>query len=139
MMRKKTTLLLGMLTLFVSATLLTHSVVSATSVPTASELVIAQKRSVASDEQQITKAILQDNQPISPQAPIKVDKIAIISPYALAIVLIGEHGGGMSALMKKQGVWQVIGGGGGAVDERNLVELGVPRQTARALMQKIGE
>lgn len=138
-MRQKTKLLLGMLTLFISATVLTNSIVSATSVPTASELVIAQRRNAADDEQQIIKAILQDNQPISPQAPIKVDKIAIISPYALAIVLVGEHGGGMSALMKKQGVWQVIGGGGGAVDERNLVELGVPNQTARTLMQKIEE
>lgn len=111
-MKKQTKLLLGMFTVFIVTTLLTHSIVTATTVPTAGELVIAQRGSLTSDQQQITKAIILDNQPTPPQAPVKVNKIVIAGSFALASVLIGEHGGGMAALAKKPDGWQVIGGGG---------------------------
>lgn len=123
----------------VLATMIPLNLPLSASTPTKAQTsVVAKNQRVSkSDLQQINKAILQDNQPISPQAPVTVRKVAVVSPYALAIVLIGEHGGGMSALMKKQGVWQVIGGGGGAIDEKYLVELGVPPKIANQLMRQI--
>jgi len=141
-MNKKTKLLLGILTtaLVITATSTVNSFVNTSVAVGTPAFVIAQKQSnIASDRQQIVKAILKDNEPISPQAPIKVKKISIVEPYAVAIVLVGEHGGGMSALMKKQGVWQVIGGGGGAFDDKYLAEIGVPPEIARKLMQQIEE
>lgn len=92
---------------------------------------------LAVDKTEITQAVLQDNQSGSPQASARVDEIAVDGPYAIAIVLFGEHGGGMAALEKKQGVWKVVGGGGGAFDDKYLVEIGFPLETARALMQQI--
>ncbi len=139
-MDRKTQLFLGLFTVALVVTTIfpINSLVSA-SVPAKAPIsVLAQRqRSRASDIQQITKAVLQDNQPISPQAPVKVDEVKIVNSYAIAIVLIGEHGGGMSVLQKKQGIWQVIGGGGGAVDEKYLVELGVPSSTAQQLIGQI--
>ncbi len=139
-MNRKTQILVALftITLILTTVFPFNSPLSASTPVKSSTNIIVQKQRVSkSDLQQINKAILQDNQPISPQAPVKVDKVAVVSPYALAIVLIGEHGGGMSALMKKQGVWQVIGGGGGAIDEKYLVELGVPSKIANQLMRQI--
>lgn len=136
-MKKQTKLLLAMFTLVVVATLLTNSIVSATTVPTRSELIIAQRGSLTSDQQQITKAVILDNQPISPQAPVKVNKIAITGSFALASVLIGEHGGGMAALAKRQNSWQVIGGGGGWMVLNDLVKLGIPYRSAEILLGQI--
>lgn len=136
-MKKQTKLLLTTFTLVVVATLLTNSIVSATTIPTKSELVIAQNRSLTDDEQQITKAVILDNQPISPQAPVKVNKIAIAGSFALASVLIGEHGGGIAAVANKQHSWQVIGGGGGWLVLNDLVKLGIPRRSAEILLEQI--
>lgn len=136
-MKKQTKLLLAMFSLVVVATLLTNSIVSATTVPTKSELIIAQRGSLTSDQQQITKAVILDNQPTPPQAPVKVNKIAIAGSFALASVLIGEHGGGMAALAKKQNNWQVIGGGGGWMVLNDLVKLGIPHRSAEILLGQI--
>lgn len=136
-MKKQSKLFLAMFTLVVVATLLTNSIVSATPVSTTSEIVIAQRGSVTSDQQQITKAVILDNQPISPQAPVKVNKIAIAGSFALASVLIGEHGGGIAALANKQHSWQVIGGGGGWLVLNDLVTLGIPRRSAEILLGQI--
>lgn len=140
----KTKLLLGMMTalLVLTTSVVARSLVGeevSTRPPTA---VFAQIRGsdqggVAVNKTGITQAVLQDNQPVSPQAPVKVDEIAIDGPYAIAIVLFGEHGGGMAALKKNQGVWKVVGGGGGAFDSKYLVEIGFPPETARTLMQRI--
>lgn len=139
-MDRKTQLFLALFTIALVITTIfpTKLLVSAAVPAKAPTSVLAQQqRSRASDIQQITKAVFQDNQPISPQAPVKVDEVKIVNSYAIAIVLIGEHGGGMSVLQKKQGIWQVIGGGGGAVDEKYLVELGVPPSTAQQLIRQI--
>jgi hypothetical protein len=140
-MSLKTKLLLGLMaTILVVITSGNNSFGNASINPKAPAITVAQRhRNIANEQQQIIKAILQDNQPISPQAPVKVKRIAIVEPYAVAIVLVGEEGGGMSALMKKQGVWRVIGGGGGAFDDKYLAEIGVPPETARKLMQQIEE
>lgn len=139
-MNRKNQLFLGLFTIALVITTIfpTKSLVSASVPAKAPTMVIAQQqRNRTSDIQQITKAVLQDNQPISPQAPVKVDEVKIVNSYAIAIVLIGEHGGGMSVLQKKQGTWQVIGGGGGAIDEKYLVDLGVPSSTAQQLMRQL--
>lgn len=139
-MDRKTQLFLGLFTIVLVITTIfpTKSLVSAAVPVKAPTMVVAQQqRNRTSDIQQITKAVLQDNQPISPQAPVKVDEVNIVNSYALAIVLIGEHGGGISVLQKKQGVWQVIGGGGGAIDKKYLIELGVPPSTAQELMRQL--
>lgn len=137
---KKRLVLMGFVTTIVLTTTIvtTNSFVSASVTSKTSPVVIAQKqRNVATDEQQIVKAVLLDNQPISPQAPVRVDKIAIAGSFALASVLIGEHGGGMTALAKKQDGWQVIGGAGGWMVLNDLVKLGIPRRSAQILMEQI--
>ncbi len=129
---------------FVAAIVLTTTIVATNSFVGASvtsitpSVVIAQsQRNTGTDEKQIIKAVLLDNQPISPQAPVRVEKIAIAGSFALTSVLIGEHGGGMAALAKKQDGWQVIGGGGGWMVLNDLVKLGIPRRSAQILMEQI--
>jgi len=96
----------------------------------------AQQSSTTADEQQIIRVALQVNSSSPGIAPARVDKVAISSPYALASVVFGE-GGGMVVLAKKQGTWQAIGGGGGWLVSTELEELGIPRQTAQLLLQRI--
>lgn len=104
-----------------------------------SPIIVAQNQGnmTSHDQRQITLVILQNNQPFSQQAQVKVDRIAIVDDYAVAIVLVGKHGGGMSVLKKAQSGWQVIGGGGGAFDDKYLIQIGIPPETAHQLMQRI--
>lgn len=143
-MMMKTKLLLGMTTtlLVLATSVVARSLVGQKVLTQPPAAVVAQiqggdQGGVAADKTEITQAVLQDNQPVSPQAPITVDEIAIDGPYAIAIVLIGEEGGGMAALVKSQDVWEVVGGGGGAFDSKYLVEIGFPPEAARTLMQQI--
>ena len=64
-----------------------------------------------------------------------VKRTSVEGNYALATWTWGEAGG-QSILAKKQGRWQVLSSGGGAVDVTTLKEVGIPEQTARILMQK---
>ena len=70
----------------------------------------------------------------TPEQPI-VKRTSVAGNYALATWTWGEAGG-QSILAKKQGRWQVLSSGGGAVDVATLKEVGIPEQTARILMQK---
>jgi hypothetical protein len=70
----------------------------------------------------------------TPKQPI-VNRTTVEGNYAIASWIWGEAGG-QSILTKKQGRWQVLSAGGGAINLTTLKEVGVPDQTARALMQK---
>ena len=70
----------------------------------------------------------------TPDQPI-VRRTSIEGNYAVATWTWGEAGG-QSILAKKQGRWQVLSAGGGAVDVTTLKEVGIPEKIARALMQK---
>lgn len=65
----------------------------------------------------------------------RVYRTTIEGNYAIASWLWGEAGG-QTILIKKQGRWQVLRSGGGAVDVGTLKTAGVPEKTARTLMQK---
>ena len=95
------------------------------------------QQNATTDKQQIIRAIQLDDQPAPPQAPARVDDLVIESPYAIATILYGEEGGGMAALKKEQGIWKVVGGGGGAFNSTYLVELGFPPKTAQSLMKRM--
>lgn len=105
-------------------------------------IVIAQNRgSSAQDKQLITKAVLEDdrrnNSNVASAVPLQVKQIAVNNSYALATTIIGEHGGGVAVLKKKQGNWQVIGGGGGWLILKDLEALGIPRNSAQVLLERI--
>jgi hypothetical protein len=70
----------------------------------------------------------------TPQQPM-VKRTTVAGNYAIATWLWGEAGG-QSILAKKQGRWQVLSSGGGAVDVATLKGAGVPESIARTLMQK---
>jgi hypothetical protein len=70
----------------------------------------------------------------TPEQPI-VRRTSIEGNYAVATWTWGEAGG-QSILTKKQGRWQVLSSGGGAVNLATLKEVGIPEQTARVLMQQ---
>lgn len=86
-------------------------------------------------QSQITEAIVHDNASFT--VPTKVDQIVIDGPYALAVFLVGEHGGGMAVLMQKPAGWEVLSSDGGAFDSRDLVGFGFPPETARSLLQRL--
>jgi hypothetical protein len=132
----KTKFLVLILSLFFFASWTIKTLASSTNI-NASQLTLVQQSNITSDEQQIIRIALQVNSlPSANVAPARVDKVAIVNPYALASVVFGE-GGGMVVLAKKQGTWQAIGGGGGWLISAELEELGIPRQTAQLLLQRI--
>ncbi len=140
MNRKSRFVIIGMFTtiLVITTSFTPKSLVSAFTPLSPTVTVGQNKVNIRSnDRRQIIRAIGQNNKPISPNAPVRVDKITIVDDYAVAIVLVGEHGGGMSALKKTQSGWQVVGGGGGAFDDKYLIQIGVPPETAKKLMQRI--
>ena len=109
---------------------------------TTSTIVIAQEQNLSTlDKQLITEAVLEDDRRNNSSganiAPLQVKKIAITNSYALATTIIGEHGGGVAVLSKKQGKWRVIGGGGGWLILKDLEALGIPRNSARVLLERI--
>lgn len=74
---------------------------------------------------------------VNPNSPgaMRVTRIIRSGEYALANWLEGE-GGGQAALIKKNGKWTVIGAGGGAMDQRNLVEYGFPPDVAKQIIDQ---
>ena len=93
---------------------------------------------VQSDISQITPVVVQSltfpGQPAD--ANPRVTNVAVVGNYALAGWLLGD-GGGEMLLIKKENAWQSVKGGGGAMDSRNLVELGVPVNIANQLVQQL--
>ncbi len=63
-----------------------------------------------------------------------VRRTSVEGNYAIATWTWGEAGG-QAILMKKQGRWQVLSSGGGAVNVDTLKKVGIPEKTARILMQ----
>jgi hypothetical protein len=92
---------------------------------------------IQSDQQQIQTVVVQ--QLTTPGLPTdanpRMTHVAIIENYAIAGWLLGE-GGGEMLLTKKAGKWQVITGGGGAMNTNTLVEKGVPENIASQLVQQ---
>jgi hypothetical protein len=90
-----------------------------------------------SDQQQIQTVVVQ--QLTTPGLPAdanpRTTHVAIVENYAIAGWLLGE-GGGEMLLIKKAGKWQVMTGGGGAMNTSTLVEKGVPENIAIQLVQQ---
>lgn len=86
------------------------------------------------DERAIKKVLLADAKQQNWQ--VKIGEITIVDGYALATTY-DENTGGESVLRKSQGVWQIVGGTGGAFSQPGeLVEFAkVPLSTARRLLQ----
>ena len=86
------------------------------------------------DEREIVKALIADAKEQNWQ--IKIGAITIVDGYAIATTY-DENTGGESVLKKQQGVWQIIGGTGGAFSQpEELVKFGnVPPSTAHRLLQ----
>ncbi len=66
----------------------------------------------------------------------RVSHVAVVGNYALVDWLLGD-GGGEMLLTRQDDAWQVIDGGGGAMDSRTLIELGVPEGNAVQLVQQL--
>lgn len=66
----------------------------------------------------------------------RVSHVAVVGNYALVDWLLGD-GGGEMLLTRQDDAWQVVDGGGGAMDSRTLIELGVPEGTAGQLVQQL--
>lgn len=66
----------------------------------------------------------------------RVSHIAIVGDYALVDWLLGD-GGGEMLLTRQDDTWQVVDGGGGAMDSRTLIELSFPAETAVQLVQQL--
>lgn len=118
---------------------ISHNALVTATIPT---IVIAQEQNLSTlDKQLITEAVLEDDRRNNSSganiAPLQVKKIAITNSYALATTIIGEHGGGVAVLSKKQGKWRVVGGGGGWLILKDLESLGIPRNSARVLLERI--
>lgn len=134
---------LSIIALILAATpvMATKSLVGALGPQAPAQVVAQDQGNNMENQQQITKAILLDDRrsrgTVSGIAPLQVDKTAINGPYAMALVLIGEHGGGVTVLSKKQGTWQVIGGGGGWLILKDLEALGIPRSSAQVLLERL--
>lgn len=116
-----------------------HNVLVTAITPT---IVIAQEQNRSTlDRQLITEAVLAEDRHNNSSganiAPLQVKEIAITNSYALATTIIGEHGGGLAVLSKKQGNWRVVGGGGGWLILKDLEALGIPRNSARVLLERI--
>jgi hypothetical protein len=101
--------------------------------------------SVRADEVQIDQAKSQmiqavKNYHLQPGATstLRVTRIVSAGEYALANWLDGD-GGGQAALIKKNGKWTVVGLGGGAMDQRNLVEYGFPADVAQQIIEQINK
>ena len=92
---------------------------------------------IQSDQQQIQTVVV--HQLTTPGLPANANPrtthIAIVENYAIAGWLLGE-GGGEMLLTQKAGKWQVITGGGGAMNTNTLVEKGVPENIASQLVQQ---
>ena len=65
---------------------------------------------------------------------LKVRRVVVAGPYALASWSLGE-GGGQSALAKRSGQWRVLQMGGGALGMSDLVRSGIPTNYAKALLR----
>jgi hypothetical protein len=92
---------------------------------------------IQTDQQQIQTVVVR--QLTTPGLPAdanpRTTHVAIVENYAIAGWLLGE-GGGEMLLLKKAGKWQVITGGGGAMNTSTLVEKGVPENVASQLVQQ---
>ncbi|HEY9644991.1 MAG TPA: copper uptake system-associated protein [Chroococcidiopsis sp.] len=69
-------------------------------------------------------------------ANLRVSHVAIVEDYAIADWRLGD-GGGQELLHSNNGVWVVVTGGGGAMDTSDLIQAGVPKAIAMALIQQI--
>lgn len=65
-----------------------------------------------------------------------ITEISVFESYALATWVCSE-GGGNVALIKKGGSWNIVAGGGGAMDPKNLEESGIPIEAARKLLDRL--
>lgn len=93
---------------------------------------------IQSDSSAITATVVQaltfPGQPAD--ANPRVSHVAVVDNYALVDWLLGD-GGGEMLLTRQDDTWQVVDGGGGAMDSRTLIELGVPAETSVQLVQQL--
>ena len=66
----------------------------------------------------------------------RVERVVIVSDYAITDWLYAD-GGGETVLRKENGVWQPLGGGGGAMASTDVIALGVPQDIAIQLIQQL--
>lgn len=127
--------ILGCLTMAITITpTIAGALPSDSSLATSGKITQNSAASTSRDEREIKKALLADAKQQNWQ--VKIGAITIVDGYALATTY-DENTGGEAVLKKQQGVWQVIGGTGGAFSQpEELVEFGkVPLSTARRLLQ----
>ncbi len=94
-----------------------------------------QQPSQSPDVQAVTQAALQQIADTHPNARVSAQilHVTIVENYAIAEWQRGETGG-QQALVKRNGVWLVLGGGGGDIEAPQLVEYGIPERVATQLI-----
>ncbi len=128
-------LILGCLTMVITITpTIAGALPPGSSLTTSSKIAQNSTASTSRDEGEIKKVLIADAKEQNWQ--VKIGAITIVDGYALATTS-DENTGGESVLKKHQGVWQIIGGTGGAFSQpEELVEFGkVPLSTARRLLK----
>ncbi len=88
----------------------------------------------ASEKAAVRKAVRQHNN--SPL--LKIEEVAIVSPYALVDWVAGD-GGGEILLEKQSAGWKVLEDTGGSMDVDELKQHGVPQAVAEQLLIKLAK
>ena len=89
----------------------------------------------ASINPQIEKAVRSYHLLPGYTSKLKVTRVLVSGPYALASWLEGD-GGGQAVLKKSGSTWKVLTRGGGQIDAATMVSVGVPKSYADALVGK---
>jgi hypothetical protein len=116
--------------LFAALVVLSFSLLS----PLVSPLVNANEVQTNQSDSEIIQTVKNYGLQPGQTSDVQVTRIISSGEYALVELRIGD-GGGQSALIKKNGQWTVVGAGGGAMDQRNLVEYGFPPDIAQKMIQ----
>ena len=87
-----------------------------------------------SEETQLKKAVIEALD-FSPEIELEFPAINSEGNYALA-EWISNHVAGVVFLKKTETGWVVLGGGGGVPDLEALIEAGIPRREAEALITR---
>lgn len=95
----------------------------------------ADSQSIPSDLTQAASEVLDFPGGLCNLYPLKFLHGSIVQNYALLSWQCGEGGGGM-LLRRQDDSWQMIGNDGGAYASTQLVELGVPEDTAVQLIRE---
>jgi hypothetical protein len=71
---------------------------------------------------------------IFPSHPIDLNRVTVVEPYAMAYWR-SDVGGGEAIIYRENTTWRALYVGGGALNLNGMVNQGIPRDTARQILQ----